>query len=67
VHEVGGAFGAEHARGAGRPRSVETGDDHLGVGQADLFDGSFQTVYDLLEAHFGSLLGSGGILAQPFD
>src|ERR1039457_6411980 len=32
-----------------------------------LCDGAFQTVYDLLEADLGSLLGSGGMLAQPFD
>ena len=53
--------------GACRPWRVESHDRHVRELNARLFDGDFETVYDLLEANFRSFPRSRGVLAQSLN
>ena len=67
VDEVGRAFGAELAGGAGGAGSVEADGDDVGQRNFREVGGDFQAVFDLLEADVGALFGEGRMLAEPFD
>ena len=67
MHEICGTARAELACGAGRTGSVEADGNYVGKENSGAFGGNLETIRNLAEADFGSLLGKSGMLAETFD
>src|ERR1700752_460882 len=67
MHKVGGTSRAELTCGTRRTGSVETDSDHVIKGNARQIRGDLETICDLLQTDFWSLLRKRGMLAQSLD
>ena len=67
MHKIRRTLGAEHSRRAGRAGSVQADCDNVRESNMRFLGGNLETVFDLLQADFGSLLGERRMLAQAFD